>query len=187
MQIDNNYQAFLALVKAGLWETEVRLTSYGEIKCAFLLTIAQEQSVVGLVSAGLERVVDTKVSKEWALQFAGQTLQLEQRNKAMNAFVASLIEQLRKENIYAILVKGQGIAPCYERPLWRACGDVDLFLSEDNYKKALQILSPLATSIEEENTYYRHLAMTIDGWSVELHGTLRSGLWLSIDRGLDKV
>lgn len=135
----------------------------------------------------MERVVDTKVSKEWALQFAGQTLQLEQRNKAMNAFVASLIEQLRKENIYAILVKGQGIAQCYEKPLWRSSRDVDLFLIEDNYKKALQILSPLATSIEEENTYYRHLAMTIDGWSVELHGTLRSGLWLSIDRGLDKV
>lgn len=187
MQIDNNYQAFLALVKAGLWETEVRLTSYGEIKCAFLLTIAQEQSVVGLVSAGLEHVVDVKVPQTDALQFAGQTLQLEQRNKAMNAFVASLIEQLRKEDIYAILVKGQGIAQCYERPLWRACGDVDLFLSEDNYNKALQILSPLATSIEEENTYYRHLAMTIDGWSVELHGTLRSGLWLSVDRGLDKV
>ncbi len=187
MQIEKNYQVFLALVKAGLWETEVRFASYGEIKCSFLLTIAQEQSVVGLVSAGLEHVVDTKVSKEWALQFAGQTLQLEQRNKAMNAFVASLIEQLRKEDIYAILVKGQGIAQCYERPLWRACGDVDLFLSEDNYNKAWQILSPLATSIEEENTYYRHLAMTIDGWSVELHGTLRSGLWLSIDRGLDKV
>lgn len=187
MQIDNNYQAFLALVKAGLWETEVRLTSYGEIKCAFLLTIAQEQSVVGLVSAGLEHVVDVKVPQTDALQFAGQTLQLEQRNKAMNAFVASLIERLRAEDVYAILVKGQGIAQCYERPLWRACGDVDLFLSEDNYNKALQILSPLATSIEEENTYYRHLAMTIDGWSVELHGTLRSGLWQCIDRELDNV
>lgn len=107
--------------------------------------------------------------------------------KAMNAFVASLIERLRAEDVYTILVKGQGIAQCYERPLWRACGDVDLFLSEDNYKKALQILSTLATSIEEENLYYHHLAMTIDGWSVELHGTLRSGLWQSIDRGLDKV
>ena len=187
MQWSSNQQAFFALLKAGLWETEVRLTSYGEIKCAFLLTIAQEQSVVGLVSAGLERVTDTKVSKEWALQFAGQTLQLEQRNKAMNAFVASLIEQLRKEDIYAILVKGQGIAQCYERPLWRACGDVDLFLSEDNYNKALQILSLLATSIEEENTYYRHLAMTIDGWSVELHGTLRSGLWKRLDKEIDQV
>lgn len=187
MQIDNNYQAFLALVKAGLWETEVRFTPCGEIKCAFLLTIAQEQSVVGLVSAGLERVADTKVSKEWALQFAGQTLQLEQRNKAMNAFVASLIEQLRKEDIYAILVKGQGIAQCYERPLWRACGDVDLFLDENNYKKALQNLSPLASAIEEEDVYSHHIAMTIDGWSVELHGTLRSGLWKRLDKEIDQV
>ena len=187
MQWSSNQQAFFALLKAGLWETEVRLTSYGEIKCAFLFTIAQKQSVVGLVSAGLERVVDTKVSKEWALQLAGQTLQLEQRNKAMNAFVASLIEQLRKEDIYAILVKGQGIAQCYERPLWRACGDVDLFLDENNYKKALQNLSPLASAIEEEDVYSHHIAMTIDGWSVELHGTLRSGLWERIDKEIDRV
>ena len=187
MQIEKNYQAFLALVKAGLWETEVRFASYGEINYSNLLNIATEQSVAGLVSAGLEHVVDVKVPQTDALQFAGQTLQLEQRNKAMNAFVASLIERLRAEDVYTILVKGQGIAQCYERPLWRACGDVDLFLSEDNYKKALQILSPLATSIEEENEYNKHLAMTIDGWSVELHGTLRSGLWLSIDRGIDNV
>ena len=187
MQIDNNYQALLALVKAGLWETEVRLASYGEISYSPLFNIATEQSVVGLVSAGLEHVADVKVPQTDALQFAGQTLQLEQRNKAMNAFVASLIERLRAEDVYTILVKGQGIAQCYKRPLWRACGDVDLFLSEDNYKKASQILSTLATSIEEENLYYHHLAMTIDGWSVELHGTLRSGLWQSIDRGIDNV
>ncbi len=187
MQIEKKHQALLALVKAGLWETEVRLASYGEISYSPLFNIATEQSVVGLVSAGLEHVADVKVPQTDALQFAGQTLQLEQRNKAMNAFVASLIERLRAEDVYTILVKGQGIAQCYERPLWRACGDVDLFLSEDNYKKALQILSPLATYIEEENEYNKHLAMTIDGWSVELHGTLRSGLWLSIDRELDKV
>lgn len=187
MQIEKNHQALLALVKAGLWETEVRLASYGEISYSPLFNIATEQSVVGLVSAGLEHVADVKVPQTDTLQFAGQTLQHEQRNKAMNAFVASLIERLRAEDVYTILVKGQGIAQCYERPLWRACGDVDLFLSEDNYKKALQILSPLATSIEEKNLYYHHLAMTIDGWSVELHGTLRSGLWQSLDRGLDNV
>lgn len=187
MQIEKNYQALLALVKAGLWETEVRLASYGEISYSPLFNIATEQSVVGLVSAGLEHVIDVKVPKTEALQFAGQTLQLEQRNKAMNAFVASLIERLRVADVYTILVKGKGIAQCYERPLWRACGDVDLFLSEDNYNKALQILSSLATSIEEENEYNKHLAMTIGGWPVELHGTLHSGLWRSIDRELDNV
>ena len=104
MQIEKNYQAFLALVKAGLWETEVRFASYGEISYSPLFNIATEQSVVGLVSAGLEHVADVKVPQTDALQFAGQTLQQEQRNKAMNAFVASLIERLRAEDEYTILV-----------------------------------------------------------------------------------
>lgn len=48
---------------------------------------AQEQSVVGLVAAGLEHVQDVKVPQNVALSFAGATLQLEHRNKAMNEFV----------------------------------------------------------------------------------------------------
>lgn len=180
-------RVFFELLRFGLWEKEVWLSPYKDIDFSEVYRIAEEQSVIGLVAAGLEHVSDVKVPQQWALQFAGQTIQLEQRNKAMNAFIAMLIEKLRNEDIYTLLVKGQGIAQCYERPLWRACGDVDLFLSEDNYKNALQILSPPATTIEKENEYNKHLAMTIDGWSVELHGTLRSGLWQSIDRGLDKV
>lgn len=187
MQIEKNYQAFLALLKAGLWETEVQLALFDEVNYRLLYELASEQSVVGVVSAGLEHADSTKVPQQWALQLVGQTVQLEQRNKAMNAFVAQLIEKLRASNVYALLVKGQGIAQCYERPLWRACGDVDLFLSEDNYTKAVRVLTPLASSIDEENRYNRHLAMNIDGWSVELHGTLRSGLWKGLDRELDNV
>lgn len=56
---------------------------------------AYEQSVTGLVTAGLERVRDVVVPKDWTLQFIGSTLQIEQRNKAMNAFVAQLIAKMR--------------------------------------------------------------------------------------------
>lgn len=70
------------------------------------------------------------------LQWIGEVQVIEQRNKEMNAFVADLIEKLRKVDIYSLLVKGQGVAQCYEKPLWRSCGDVDLFLSDANYKKA---------------------------------------------------
>ena len=55
--------------------------------------------------------------------YIGQTLQIEQRNRAINEFVARLIGELRKADVYTLLVKEQGIAQCYERPLWRACGD----------------------------------------------------------------
>lgn len=185
--MDNNHQAFLTLVKAGLWGNKQLLSQYGNIDYDEIYHLSEEQSVTGLVAAGFEYVLDVKVPLEITLSFVGCTLQVEQRNLAMNKFVEGLIQQLREKEIYTLLVKGQGIAQCYERPLWRACGDVDLFLSEDNYKKALQILSTLATSIEEENEYNKHLAMTIGDWPVELHGTLHSGLWRSIDRELDNV
>lgn len=187
MKLSNNQQAFFALLRAGLWEKDVRLSQYHGIDYAAIMQLAVEQSVVGLVAAGLEHVSDIKPPKEVVLEFVGQTLHIEQRNRAMNAFVSELIEILRNKDIYALLVKGQGIAQCYERPLWRSSGDIDLLLSDDNYKKASNVLLDMATSVDEEMKFNQHLAMTIEGWPVELHGKLRSGRWHGMDKMLDHV
>ncbi len=188
MQLDNNHQAFFALVKAGLWEQDVRLSPFENIDFRKVYNLAEEQSVVGLVAAGIEHVVDVKVPKEAALIFAGSTLQLEQQNLAMNEFVAKLIECLRKEEVYALLVKGQGIAQCYDRPLWRASGDVDLLLSDSDYEKAKTVLLPLAIDAEQEYKTFKHLGITMkEGFVVELHGTLHSRLSKRVDRGIDEA
>jgi len=185
--LDSNTKVFLEQIKAGLWGTESRLSDHGEIDYSSVMKLAEEQSVVGLVTDGLERVKDVRVPQQWTLQFIGSTLQLEQRNKAMNAFIASLVEKMRAEGIYTLLVKGQGIAQCYEKPTWRACGDVDLFLSDNNYERAKAFLKPLATSVEVEYEREKHLGMTIDGWVVELHGRLYCGLSSRIEQELDDV
>lgn len=148
--IGNTTEAFLALVRAGLWEKEVCLSSCGNIGYERLNLLAQEQAVDGLIAAGLEHVVDVKVPKEVVLQFVGYAIQLEQRNVAMNDFIATIIARMRKADIYTLLIKGQGIAQCYERPLWRVSGDVDFFLSKQNYPKAKTLLLPLATVIDPE-------------------------------------
>ena len=184
---DYNQQAFFALLRAGLWEQEVRLSQFEGIDFNEIYRLAEEQSIVGLVAAGLNNVTDTKIPKIDFLQFLGVSMHLEDQNKAMNSFIADLIEKLRKAGIYALLVKGQGIAQCYERPLWRSCGDVDLFLSEENYEKAKAFLKPLATSVESEYKYAKHLGMTIDPWVVELHGSLRGGLSNRINSVLDDI
>ena len=187
MKLNNNQKAFFALLRAGLWERNVEIGKYGDTDFSEILRLATEQSVVGLVAAGVEHVTDVKVPQEWALQFVGQTLQLEQRNKAMNAFVAELIQKLRGEGVYALMVKGQGIAQCYQKPLWRACGDVDLFLSEENYTKALGYLRTKASSMEEEDPYTKHVGMTIGNWEVELHGNLRGVFSGRADKVLDAI
>jgi hypothetical protein len=175
------------LIKAGLWEKGILLQSYGNLDYEEVMHLAEEQSVVGLVTAGLDHVQGVKVPQELLLQFIGQSLQLEQQNKDINDFVAKLISKLRKEDVYVILVKGQGVAQCYEKPLWRACGDVDLFLSEDNYAKAKNLLLPLATKVEQEYLGFKHLGMTIDGWVVELHGSLYVELSNKVNHVLDEI
>ena len=187
MKLNNNQQAFIALVRSGLWEKEDLHVSTRDVDFSEVYRLAEEQAVVGLVAAGIEHVKDIKPSLETKLTFAGSALRLEQRNLSMNKFIANLVGMLRNAGVYTLLVKGQGLAQCYERPLWRACGDVDLFLSNDNYKKAFSRLTPLAERVDEENPYTHHLAMNIDSWEVELHGSLRSGLWKKLDTTLDEI
>lgn len=185
-------QVFFELVRAGLWETQKPAPGFtsqasGDVDWEEVYRLAQDQSVVGLVAAGLEWVKDVNVPQTVALNFAGEVIQIEQRNKAMNVFVARLIEKLHKNDIYALQVKGQGIAQCYEKPLWRSSGDVDLLLSEDNYEKAKKVLLPLTSSVEQEFVFLKHLGMNIDGWEVELHGSQRPRLSRRIDKAVDEV
>ena len=187
MKSDRDLQAFFALLRAGLWEQEVRLVPYGEVDYKTVFQVAEEQTVVGLITAGIEHVADMKPAKMDVLQFVGRTVQIEQQNQAMNQFIAELVEKMREAGIYTVLVKGQGIAQCYERPLWRACGDVDLLLDAENYEKAKVFLNPLATSVDEEDKQRKHYGVTIEPWLVELHGTLHSGYLGQMDSLVDII
>lgn len=189
--MDKNQKVFFELLRAGLWEncSEFQVSSLwfqDSIDWEKVYQLAEEQSVIGVVLAGIEHSA-VKPPQELLLQWIGEAQLLEQQNKSMNQFIAELVERLRKADIYTLLVKGQGIARCYERPLWRSCGDVDFFLSDDNLKNAKDFLIPLAESVDPENKYERHLGMTIDSWVVELHGSLRCGLSRKIDKVLDRI
>ena len=60
--LDIHTVAFLALLRAGLWEQEVRLSTLGtssanlQVDFNQVRRVAEEQSVTGVVAAGLERV-----------------------------------------------------------------------------------------------------------------------------------
>ena len=192
---------FLELVKAGLWtvngegfledprgKTRRTVHGFSDISWEEMYRLAEEQSVVGLVAAGLGTIPsEERPPQTDLLRFIGNTLQIEQRNRTMNELVAKLIDLLRKNDVYAILVKGQGIAQCYERPLWRSCGDVDLFLSDDNYKAAKEVLTPIADDVAVENKTTKHQAFVINGFDVELHGRMPFTLSKRADKVVDEA
>lgn len=184
---NNTIKAFFTLVKSGLWGVETRLGEYEALDFEELLELASEQRVVGLVAAGIEMVEDVMIPQPVLRRFIGRTVQIERRNKKMNIVIAALVAKMRQADINTILVKGQGIAQCYNKPLWRTAGDIDLFLSEENYNKAKAFLTPYGRMTEPELTNKKHFAIEISGWPIELHGTLHGGLSLRVDSVIDEV
>lgn len=200
--VTNNQKSFLALVRAGLWEKgnvnvdllETSGTSeqaranlnFDGVDWDELYQLAEVQSVVGLVAAGIDSL-NLDVPLELKLQIIGEALQIEQQNKEMNAFIADTVEKMREEDIYTLLVKGQGIAQCYERPLWRTSGDIDFFLSDTNYEKAKKFFVPLSSVGKPERKFSKEWGLNVGSWYVELHGTQRTGLSTRLDKVIDEV
>lgn len=209
MAQDNNIKTFLALLRAGLWgkaDDNVNLNDnhYEGLDWGEVQKLAEEQAVVGLVTAGVEKLpactffTESNSNQRCSVPFQGIPLTekltllgkcqlIEQHNIAQNHFIGALIQKLNAAGIKAVLVKGQGIAQCYTKPLWRSSGDVDLFFDAENYRKAVALLKPLASDSKHEGRYSKHLGLTIDSWYIELQGTQRVGLSSRLERVIDAV
>lgn len=187
----NNQQVFLELVRVGLWSDveSTDLRNYGSMDSVDwekVYQLAEEQSVIGILLAGIDHS-SVKPPQELLLQWIGEVQILEQQNKVMNDFVAQLNGRLWQNKIYGLLVKGQGVAQCYEKPLWRTSGDVDLLLDDLNYEKAKDMLIPLADEVQSEDVGKKHQAIIIKGVDVELHGKMPFGLSQKADKVIDAV
>lgn len=200
LSVKNDYHTefFFSLLRVGLWENCcLPATPAGshipvdEVDWECVLKLAKQQSVEGLVAAGIEicraNVPQFPISRFCTMKFIKQVIQLEKRNVAMNQFIGLMTKKMHNAGIETVLVKGQGVAQCYERPLWRTCGDVDFFLDKDNYERAKEFLMPYASVVENEYVREKHLGMGFSKWVVELHGTLHGGLSLRINRVLDEI
>lgn len=191
--MSNTEKAFLELVRAGLWEDlkfkdeSLKFKDFGSADWDAVLLLAREQSVVGLLAAGLEQLKDVQVPHGWAFQVVRKALSLEQKNRNKNVFVNELTGELEGEGIRAVMVKGQGLAQCYKRPLWRASGDIDLYLDEDDFQKAKAFFRPRVNKFDPDNDYTRHINMTYKGWVVEIHANQHSRLSARTDWVLDEV
>ena len=121
MAQDNNVKEFLALLRAGLWGVANENDNQNEnlfegFDWEEVQRLAEEQSVVGLVAAGLERLTAYSLPLTEKLTLLGKCQLIEQQNVAMNQFLGELVEKMRRAGIYTLLLKGQGVAQCIMLP-----------------------------------------------------------------------
>ena len=183
----NTMMFFFSLLRAGLWEKDTNFICDNKLNFDEIRRLAKEQCVEGLMAAGIEHVQKGIISKDLALTMARSALQLERRNESLNMFIEDIVTKMRGAGIYFLLVKGQGVAQCYERPLWRASGDMDFYMSESDFEKAKNFYRPIAQSFDPDNNYTHHINMHLGPWIVEIHSNQHCYLSPRIDRVLDEI
>ena len=137
---NQEHAALLTLLRAGLWEKKPEGLScfpLTEESWENVFRLARQQTVTALAFEGLRRLPDPLFPSEaLLLRWAAETDAIERRNRKMNQALEQLYEMFRQQGLNPVLQKGQSVARFYEHPLWRECGDIDLYFNNERAWKA---------------------------------------------------
>ena len=171
MELNVTYTSFFALLRAGLWQREPEGDCFPlqpEVwKRVYML--ACKQTVEGIVYDGIMRLPEHYYPpKELLLNWVVRVDAIEKRNKRMNLAVSELYEIFEQNRITAFLVKGQGVASCYDEPLHRVCGDVDWFFPDkQHFNRANRLMAKNGIKVEKQAKFSN--AYTWKGFLIEHH------------------
>ena len=142
-----------------------------DVDYARVIAVAERHKVMALLHpvlehAGLQESIWKIVDRK-----GEQTVRQSYRLLMLSRYVIGL---LRENGIDAILLKGCGTAAWYPVPELRKSGDIDLlFKSEDETRKALQILAQQGFVTTEDQPANHHIVCeSRDSVSLELHMSL---------------
>ena len=174
--------AFFELLRGGLWpdcgHTADSLLHNGAVDWHEVYRLASEQSVLGLVLAGVERLpLNQRPPKMLLLQWIGEVQMVEWQNKRMNQELAELASICEKKDLEYIVVKGQTVGCLYPKSGLRQAGDIDFLVHGtsnlvDDFSRALGVDIPKMVEYEvgfDRNNIRYELHTSLRGWAAKKH------------------
>ena len=162
---DSVWNTFLALLRAGLWEQDLRLPFVPDTAgWEQLLALSREQAVMGLLLKGIAHLPAEQRPPEELQPILLTVEEAFARANARYAHVqAELLQQLADAGLHPVVQKGREAAKYYADPSARQVGDIDVFLPEGELLRAWALF-PSAKMASDGA-----LVLTQDLVSIELH------------------
>lgn len=114
-------RTFLTLVRSGLWNTPVDPTPFSSMNSADweeIYQLARTQALLAITFDGvLSLPAELRPPRPLYLQWAAKVVQIEQSNLRLNEELPEVFMPYREAGLHPILLKGQGIATHYIKPI----------------------------------------------------------------------
>ncbi len=161
--LNGTWDTFLKLLRAGLWEQDLRLSAMPDPGTwEALLQLARSQSVMGLLLRGMVHLPDDQQPPETLHpELLRWRKALEHTFERHAQVQTPLLEELSAAGVHPVVQKGSEAAKYYSFPALRQVGDIDVFCPE--FERARSLAPEARTASDGAAVFVR------DGVTVELH------------------
>lgn len=133
-----------------------------------LVRTAGRQTVTGLLYSAAERFPQgVSFSDRVLFSLLSEVRRTATRSQGLAVVEKEVLELLRNGGLQPVVMKGSSCAARYPSPELRTCGDIDLYIPEAAFQKALELLR--ASGIESTPKPDSSAAFILKGCEVELH------------------
>lgn len=122
--------ALLSLLRLGLWGKREKpdVLSLSPEQWERLYDYASRHTIEGVVYDALQQLpIELLPPRGLMHKWIVRVDQIERHNKQMNVCIREQLDLFYSHGIEPMLLKGQGVATCYNIPEHRVCGDVDWY------------------------------------------------------------
>ena len=166
---------FFNILKSALWGSDDRLdaSSLSRDDVMAALRIAKSQTVLGMVANEVMQTSSlscllNEADKAGLKRFLMSNLTTGQM---LNNALINIVLELRKYGIEPVLLKGQGVAKYYHMPELRQCGDIDVYVGQDNFAKACEVVGEMSSPEDHQGDIpsLKHFHTRIGHAFIEIH------------------
>lgn len=176
----------LALVRAALWQVPADTIPFegsatdwdaiGELSLKQTVAIPAIEGAMTLPPA-------LQPPKEWMRKAWGYAERNRRTHVLVDGCAAEVFRRLKEAGISPVLLKGQGYARYYAKPTLRQCGDVDIYVGEEDYQLAYELSRKAGWEEKKEfNAEAKHYECRLRDVSIELHQRAGDLPWGREDR-----
>ncbi len=142
MNFNSQEYIFLQLLRSTLWGGTPQI-NHESVDWDDILNLAKIQSVMGIVSRGIldYNAAHATISDKTRLKCKSIIVSNVIAYDKLDNAVIKVTDLLNSKGVSSVLLKGQGISRYYPRPQLRQCGDIDLYVGEEQYEASYHILS----------------------------------------------
>jgi hypothetical protein len=147
------YNAFFSLLRSGLWNISADKEYFplSNNQWVDIFQLAKKQTVEAIIYDGIMTLpVELFPAKDLIYRWTAAIDAIERQNRLMHQRIGELMSFFSENKLKPCLLKGQGVACCYNKPDHRVCGDIDLYFSDHKeYKNANHLIEKKGIDIEK--------------------------------------